>query len=154
MRIRLLVSLLILTLVLIISYFLALYIFPPIFGEKIEDFSLLNRYIILLFILHYMAVFNFFILFNSSKLNRNFLDMIRTSDDIQFALISYFGPYVGYNITLALVLFHGQANIPVASLFVLSITSLIGLVTSMSFGISFNKFFENIKDKRKRKENN
>jgi len=37
--------------------------------------------------------------------------MIRTSDDIQFALISYFGPYVGYNITLALVLFHGQANI-------------------------------------------
>jgi hypothetical protein len=142
MRIGLLIGLLILTSVLLISYFLALYIFPPIFGEKVEDFSLLNRYIIALFIPHYMAVFNFFILFNSSQLYRNFLDMIKSSDDIQFALISYFGPYIGYNIALALALFRGQANIPVASLFMLSIISLIGLVASIYFGISFDKFLK------------
>jgi hypothetical protein len=93
-----------------------------------------------------MAVFNFFILLNSSQLNRNFLDMIKSSDDIQFALISYFGPYVGYNIVLALALFRGQANIPVASLSILSITSLIGLVASIYFGISFGK---KIKERKK-----
>jgi hypothetical protein len=93
-----------------------------------------------------MAVFNFFILFNSSQLNRNFLDIIKSSDDIQFALISYFGPYIGYNIALALALFRGQANIPVASLFMLSITSLIGLVASIYFGISFGK---KIKERKK-----
>jgi hypothetical protein len=148
MRIGLLIGFLILTFVLLISYFLA-YNILSLFGEKVEDFSLLNRYIIFLFIPHYMAVFNFFILFNSSKLYRNFLDMIKTSDDIQFALISYFGPYVGYNIVLALALFRGQANIPVASLSMLSIISLIGLVASIYFGISFDKFVKNIKNKRK-----
>jgi hypothetical protein len=80
--------------------------------------------------------------------------MIKSSDDIQFALISYFGPYVGYNIVLALALFRGQANIPAASLFLLSITSLIGLVASIYFGISFDKFVKNIKNKRKGKGNN
>ena len=72
--------------------------------------------------------------------------MIKSSDDIQFALISYFGPYVGYNIVLALALFRGQANIPVASLSILSITSLIGLVASIYFGISFGK---KIKERKK-----
>ena len=141
MRIGLLIGLLILTFVLLISYFLA-YNILSLFREKIEDFSLLNRYIIFLFIPHYMAVFNFFILLNSSQLYRNFLDMIKSSDDIQFALISYFGPYVGYNIVLALALFRGQANIPVASPFMLSIISLIGLVASIYFGISFDKFLK------------
>jgi hypothetical protein len=145
MRIGLLIGFLILTFVLLISYFLA-YNILSLFREKVEDFSLLNRYIIFLFIPHYMAVFNFFILFNSSQLYRNFLDIIKSSDDIQFALISYFGPYVGYNIVLALALFRGQANIPVASLSILSITSLIGLVASIYFGISFGK---KIKERKK-----
>jgi hypothetical protein len=101
-----------------------------------------------------MAVFNFFILFNSSQLYRNFLDIIKSSDDIQFALISFFGPYVGYNIVLALALFRGQGNIPVASLSMLSVISLIGLVASIYFGISLDKFVKNIKNKRKGKGNN
>jgi hypothetical protein len=153
MRIGLLIGFLILTFVLLISYFLA-YNILSLFGEKIEDFSLLNRYIIFLFMPHYMAVFNFFILFNSSQLYRNFLDIIKSSDDIQFALISFFGPYVGYNIVLALALFRGQGNIPVASLSMLSVISLIGLVASIYFGISLDKFVKNIKNKRKGKGNN
>jgi uncharacterized membrane protein len=76
--------------------------------------------------------------------------MIKSSDDIQFALISYFGPYVGYNIALALALFRDHANIPVVSLFMLSITSFIGLIAGISFGISFDKFVKNIKIKEKK----
>jgi ABC-type transport system involved in multi-copper enzyme maturation permease subunit len=61
MRLGWLIGLLILSFILLISYFLTLYIFLPIFGEKVEDIYLFNKYIIALFIPHYIFIFIFII---------------------------------------------------------------------------------------------